>query len=233
MRTKIKYFSSREEFVMEAMVFNKLRKVLDVGFIGSYQEAWMHYKIVDELGKQDRLVGIDVDKKGMKRFLAKKQTQARVADKKLQYKIASVFETGMAAGQFTQVMMLEVFEHLRSPYLALNEVRRVLVVGGSLIMTYPNPLSMHKLYLMLRLGDELGKSEVELFRGDSDHRVFPHPLTMMNYLGDMGFGIKTLAFAKNSTLKRLPGLGEKLSGLRHVRQFSDYVGIHAVLEKRV
>ena len=41
------------------------KKILDVGFIGEYERAGVHYAIVDSLTGTDSLVGIDVDENKM------------------------------------------------------------------------------------------------------------------------------------------------------------------------
>jgi len=46
----------------------------------------------------------------------------------------------MRGAQFEHVVMLAVLEHLAEPDEVLREAHRILVPGGSLIMTWPHPI---------------------------------------------------------------------------------------------
>ncbi len=70
-----KIYNTRTSFVIDVM--NKCnfpsKKILDVGFIGGYEEA-VHYNIVESLKESDSLVGIDIDESKMNQFLSNPKT---------------------------------------------------------------------------------------------------------------------------------------------------------------
>src|SRR5258707_12362119 len=65
-------------------------------------------------------------------------------------------------GEFDHVVMLAVFEHLVQPEFVLREAFRILVAGGSLIMTWPTAMVDPILNFLLTLHlvtDEIGGCE--------------------------------------------------------------------------
>ena len=64
--------------------------------------------------------------------------------------------------QFDHVVMLAVFEHLVSPEAVLREASRILVPGGSLIMTWPATLVdpiLNMLHALHLISDEMESDE--------------------------------------------------------------------------
>src|SRR5688572_4205190 len=78
------------------------------------------------LGPQIRL-GVGVDLK------------VSAADSKYQHVVVGDITQGLPIGsaRFDHVVMLAVLEHLPKPECGLREAHRILVPGGSLIMTWP------------------------------------------------------------------------------------------------
>lgn len=224
-----KNYTTRTSFVLDILSQSDIssRKILDVGFVGEYQEATVHYNMIDHLSESDSLVGIDIDESKMNRFLSNLKTIEFQKKKKIEYKVMSIFDTNFEDNSFDYVLLLEVFEHLFAPYSVLEEVRRILKVGGSLIITYPNPLSFYRLLRYIRQKDLLDSGYLNSFRGAPDHKVFPHPICFAIYLNDLGFQTKAIEFIKYD-LKSFPFLDAILTRIGLIRKFSAYVGIHAV-----
>jgi SAM-dependent methyltransferase len=193
-----KIYHSRTAFVID--ILNKCslpsKKVLDVGFIGDCEEATVHYTILDNLKELDRLVGIDIDESKMSRFLSNPKTIERIKKRNLKYEVMSIFNTDFEDNTFDYVLLLEVFEHLFSPYSVFKEVYRILKPGGSVIITYPNPLELGKLLSYIRQKDLLDRQYLNSFKGATDHKVFPHPICFAIYLNEVGFQTHAIEFIK-------------------------------------
>jgi ubiquinone/menaquinone biosynthesis C-methylase UbiE len=89
-------------------------------------------------------------------------------------------------GEFDHVVMLAVFEHLVQPELVLRETFRILVAGGSLIMTWPaamvDPI-LNVLHTLHLVSDEMESDEhqkripvgeVQRLLEDAGFREFHH-----------------------------------------------------------
>lgn len=225
----MKIYNSRTQFVLEAINQDMplQRNVLDVGFIGDYEEAEVHYNIVDALRESDRLVGLDIDKKKMEIFLDSEKTKLRVNKYNLQYEIGSIFDTRFSDNTFSHVLMLEVFEHLFSPYSSLNEIKRVLRPGGSFIVTYPNPLGITRFIKYYFKNDLLDDKFIKEFRGNPEHMIFPHPVCFAIYLKELGFEVRMISFIKYD-FKYFPSIHKMLARIGITTKFSSYIGIHAI-----
>ena len=223
-----KVYRTRTSFVLETLSRSGTlngKTVLDVGFIGEYQEAAVHYSIIDELGDTCSLIGIDLDEEKLRRFLRSEKTRARQEQYDLKYKAMSIFNTTFDDAQIDIVLMLEVFEHLLAPYSVLDELKRILKPRGSIIMTYPNPLSWKKMIKFMLQRNLLDESYLNTFAGAPDHKVFPHPVCLANYLNNVGFQTKTIEFIKYSP--NCSFLNTVLPRLELTRKFSGYIGVWA------
>lgn len=198
-----------------------------MGFIGGYEEAAVHYSIVKNLKESDSLVGIDIDESKMNEFLSKPKTKGFQGKKNIKYEIMSIVDTDFEDGTFDYVLLLEVFEHLFSPYAVLKEVHRILKPTGSVIITYPNPLSLGKLLQYIHQKDLLDSQYLDSFRGTLDHKIFPHPVCFAIYLNEVGFKTKAIEFIKYS-FKPFPALKILLAHIKLARKFSIYIGIWAI-----
>ena len=221
-------YPTRTSFVLDMMRQSgtlKGKTVLDVGFIGGYQEATVHYSIVDSLGGAGRLFGIDTDEEKLERFLRNEKTRARQEKYDLSYEAMSIFETTFSDDQIDVVLMLEVLEHLLSPYSVFDEIKRILKPGGSIILTYPNPFWWKKMIRFTLQRDLLEESYLNLFRGAPDHKLFPHPVCLANYLNEVGFETNVIEFMKFDF--NYSFLNTWLQRCELTRKFSAYAGIWA------
>ncbi len=83
-----KVYETRTSFVLDTLSGSgtlRGKTVLDVGFIGGYQEATVHYNIVDSLRGAGSLIGIDVDEEKLKSFLRSEKTRVRQEKYDLSY----------------------------------------------------------------------------------------------------------------------------------------------------
>jgi len=224
-----KIYHTRSSFVID--ILNKRspypKKILDVGFIGDYEEATVHYNIVENLKESDSLVGIDTDEDKMNRFLNNPKTKELQKRKNLEYKVMSIFDTDFEDNTFDYVLLLEVFEHLFSPYSVLKEVHRILKAEGGVIITYPNPLSLEKLIKYIKQKNLLDSQFLNSFKGAPDHKIFPHPVCFAIYLNEIGFQTIEIAFIKYD-FKPFSAIHRFLARIGITSKFSNYVGIYAI-----
>ena len=223
-----KVYQTRTSFALDVLRQSgtlKEKTVLDVGFIGEDQEATVHYSIVDSVGGAGRVIGIDTDEEKLIRFLGNEKSRARQKKYDLSYKAMSISHTGFSDGQIDIVPMLEVFEHLLSPYSVFDEIRRILRPGGSVILTYPNPFWWKKMIRFTLQRKLLDDSYINLFKGAPDHKVFPHPVCLANYLNQVGFETKAIEFIKFNF--KYSFLNNWLQRCELTRKFSSYAGVWA------
>lgn len=223
-----KVYQTRTSFALDVLRQSgtlKEKTVLDVGFIGEDQEATVHYSIVDSVGGAGRVIGIDTDEEKLIRFLGNEKSRARQKKYDLSYKAMSISHTSFSDGQIDIVLMLEVFEHLHSPYSVFDEIRRILKPGGSIVLTYPNPFWWKKMIRFTLQRDLLEESYLNLFRGAPDHKVFPHPVCLANYLNEVGFETNVIEFMKFDF--NYSFLNTWLQRCELTRKFSGYAGIWA------
>ena len=223
-----KVYQTRTSFALDVLRQSgtlKEKTVLDVGFIGEDQEATVHYSIFDSVGGAGRVIGIDTDEEKLIRFLGNEKSRARQKKYDLSYKAMSISHTGFSDGQIDIVLMLEVFEHLLSPYSVFDEIRRILKPDGSVILTYPNPFWWKKMIRFTLQRKLLDDSYLNLFKGAPDHKVFPHPVCLANYLNQVGFETKAIEFIKFNF--KYSFLNNWLQRCELTRKFSSYAGVWA------
>ena len=85
------------------------------------------------------------------------------------------------SGQFDHVVMLAVLEHLEKPKTLLQDIYRILIPGGSLILTWPQPLVDPLLHVLHRVG--LVSHEME---SDQHQQRIP-TRDLISLLGEIGF----------------------------------------------
>lgn len=148
-------------------------RILDIGFVA--QEAIVH----KALKSCHMLVGLDIDK---------------ITVLKLRIPILVVgdaFHLPFKASIFDSCLLAEVIEHTINPGPIFLEINRVLKKGGKLILTTPNPMALNRIVFWL-LKNKLHKKTIKKFHGDPTHKVFWHPLSLVNVLNDFNFRIVEL-----------------------------------------
>jgi len=210
----MKRYKSRTEFVIEAI--NRYRpdkncKYIDIGFVGEYDTPFLHYEILKTLKEDDFMVGVDINPKVKELvnddFIKKYINQS-------EYKVDDVFN--LKETSLDVVTLLEVFEHLPHPYLALTQISKNMNKGGVFIMTYPNPLSIKIFLRYIFTRNILDNQFLTKYRGHHEHKIFPMPPSVINYMQDFGLEVVEIAYLKG-----------KLSKIPFLNKFSDYIGIVA------
>jgi len=119
---------NKKNFLLEAVVnlFNNLPKgkVLDLG-CGDGDYA----KRLKDLGF-DVIAG-DID---IARFKYKNEIEFKYCD--------ITKEMPFSGNYFDYVLLMEVVEHLRNPYVVMPEINRIIKTNGSLVMSTPNILNL-------------------------------------------------------------------------------------------
>jgi 2-polyprenyl-3-methyl-5-hydroxy-6-metoxy-1,4-benzoquinol methylase len=131
------------------------------------------------------------------------------------------------AEPFDVVVCSEVIEHLENPRSVVRNLHRLLVPGGTLILTMPNQESV-KAYLSLLL-----MGHFNFFVGDwyPAHITALLRLDLVRICRETGFGDPAFAFTNEGTIPKLPRVSwQRVSfGVLRGRLFSDNVA--AVVRK--
>jgi SAM-dependent methyltransferase len=152
-------------------------RILDVGFVGSYHEPFVHLALRRQLPNA-HIFGVDLN---LGRVLRWGLSNTLAADgARLPFPTAS----------FDTVLCLELLEHLYCPLGILGEFWRVLRPGGELVITTPNAWGWWSVLRSWLGGSFASRRTREVYRrylGDEDHKQFHNPLSLMNILDDAGF----------------------------------------------
>ena len=219
-------YKTRGDFVIKNIKKIETNKIiLDVGFLGQ-KEPFMHYKILNLLNENDHLVGIDTNKEKLDLFINNEKTKDLVKKYYVSYRFKSIFSTDFKDGEFNCVCLMEVFEHLYNPYNVFDEIRRLIKPGGIFIMTYPNPLNLNIFLKYVIKKNILNQDFLNYFRGDREHKIFPHPVCLANYLNNLGFKVEEVGFIKYN-IKYFSRINYLLAKFGITTKFSNYVGICA------
>lgn len=212
----MKRYSSRTEFVLHTLASVTCpRRILDIGFIGEYEQPFIHNEIIRTLGTEDRLHGIDIGP-GINKYKDQRNVH---------YSQLSIFDVNKIPemkGAYDCVILCEVFEHLPHPYLALHRIHHCLKYGGMLVMTYPNPIGFRIFMRYLFTKNIADPYFISQYRGAEDHKIFPMPSSITAYLNETGYCVTEIAFPKG-----------KLQLIPVLEKFSSYVGLVAVKKKPI
>ncbi len=163
---------------VEQQVHERYReaRILDVGFVGSYDEPFLHNAIRAQ-NPSSRVVGVDIDITGVVKW--------RIPDTL----VADAAALPFADGSFDAVLCLEVLEHVYPVEQLLQEFHRVLRVNGEVMITTPNAWSWWNVarhWLGGRLASKTQRHVYRSYLGAPDHVRFFEPLSLMNMLDDFG-----------------------------------------------
>ncbi len=139
------------------------KRVLDVGVVnhvsdGDAHAAYLHRALVQVATE---VVGIDIVEKGV----------ASLSEQGYDVHVADIAKPGLATivgTSFDLVIAGELIEHIDSPGVMLENARSVLVKGGHLLLTTPNPYGISSILSQAR-----GRVEENV-----DHLVFYFPSGM-------------------------------------------------------
>lgn len=103
----------------------------------------------------------------------------------------------LESARFDHVVMLAVLEHLKEPQVILEDIHRILVPGGSLIMSWPQAVIDPLLDVLYRLGFVSKEMEGELHQ-----RRIPldNLLGMLEQIGFKGFRHQRFELGLNNLL---------------------------------
>jgi SAM-dependent methyltransferase len=142
--------------------------VLDIGFLGTKGEPLVHRTI--RSGASGRVIGFDIASE----VLTCREPDSVVGD---------VQFLPFVAGSFDTVVLGEFVEHFECLKPILTEVQRVLVRGGRLVLTTPNPYSWPRWLKHWLLAVSPGRAEnVQAFLYVRGHLVLWEPLSLCNLL---------------------------------------------------
>ena len=187
------------------------KRVLDVGCAGHAarigQPNWLHGRIADVASEA---IGIDIDKEGV-------DAMNRAGYRAL---VASTEEAHVVlreAGAFDVVIAADVIEHLPSPQSLLSLAASVLVPGGRLVVTTPNPFAPWRVRAARR----------HVTKDNVDHVVLLFPSGIAEMADRTGLrlvGYTTVGFRNPyREARRLLGELRTYRRWRRVVHLSDYV----------
>ncbi|MFA4889369.1 MAG: class I SAM-dependent methyltransferase [Candidatus Omnitrophota bacterium] len=176
---------SKKNFLLEkiAGIFSNERrgKVLDLGCGGGD-----YAKRLKDLGC-DVIAG-DIDKN---RFKYHKEIEFRHCDITKQMPFAD--------NSFDYVLLMEVVEHLRNPYMVIPEINRVIKKGGFLILSTPNILNLESRFRFL-------------FEGAYEYFREP-PLDQVNNPKEVIFNLHLVPYRYHELEYLLSACGFKISSI--------------------
>ena len=76
----------------------------------------------------------------------------------------SVYDLPFKTDTFGTVLLLEVIEHLKRPWRALQEIHRVLKPGGKIIVLFPNDRTFKVAWFLFGMWGEIGRNRGHIWQ---------------------------------------------------------------------
>lgn len=163
-------------------------KILDIGFVGEYDESLVHRRIIEQ-NPQSVVVGIDI----------KKSVTERTSDEAVR---GDMFLMPFRDEAFDTIVLAEVLEHVQNPSEVLSEISRVLSTDGRLFITTPNPFGFYRYlrHYLFKLD-----FDIDQYLGAPDHCQLIDPLSLSNLLRVQNLKVSELTF-RNVPLPKISSL---------------------------
>ncbi len=162
--------------------------ILDIGFVGEYEESFVHKSIVNK-NPQSTVVGLDI----------KEDIANHACDEGVR---GDLFQLPFDDNTFDAVVFAEVLEHISNPADSLDEISRILSNQGNLYLTTPNPFGFYRYLRHYLLKKDL---DTEFYLGADDHCQFVDPMSLSKLLHSSGMKVDELTF-RNVSLPKVPTL---------------------------
>ena len=146
------------------------RRILDVGNIG---KGGSQYKKIIESFPDCEIIGLDNNIKRARELKLPNQV------------IGDAHKMPFSDNYFDGVIMAEILEHTFEPQKMIQEARRVLKIGGMLIVTTPNPYALARILRFFFKGMDV--------IGEPSHKIFYTPAIFKNIFGKNGFKIEIIS----------------------------------------
>ena len=150
---------------------------------------------MSELGAK-QVVGIDIDPKRIQ--AARENARRRETTHRVKF-VTSDIESFRTKKQFDLVLLSETLEHFVNPNVALWRVHEALEIGGILIISVPNPLSV-----ISHLSRFVVTRMLRKYECDTDAHKSEMPMhELISLVGAAGFSIVSAYYYGLSLLNRL------------------------------
>jgi len=194
-------------FFLNSIDFKKCNLTCDVGAGAGKFSLLAAERNVD-------VIAIDIDSSGLKRIKSKNDLICVV--------LADAKNIPLKGGMFDAAFMMEVVDYIPELETVMEECRRILKVGGSLVFSFGNKSSL--------------KSKLRLLMGKHYMHTYCKVVQSLNKAGLQIVkkeGFNWLPFNRTSENPSIPFLAnvENFFGLRKVPNLSPWVLIHAVKSK--
>ncbi|MBI4617944.1 MAG: class I SAM-dependent methyltransferase [Planctomycetes bacterium] len=154
-------------------------RLLDIGFAST--GVPILFRALRSRNQGGITVGMDINLEGV---LSRREPTTVAGD---------AFHLPFTDRAFDVVLLAEVLEHVERGANILAEARRVLVPGGRLVVTTPNPYYLNRWlarWLLAPRRSVLSRSSVRTWLGAEDHELNWEPASLAHRLHEIGFQVE-------------------------------------------